>query len=221
MYVIYVQTALIQTDTNDTMYRRKTVKFSFWKKIFPGRYHIYHPNSWNVGVSTISRFCEIPPFQNEIPLIHRRDTTYPQARYHPTGHFCPKSPIFTPVSTGFSLIQFLIHFDTKYNSTNTSKTLGNILRTSSWTVSISGVSAKHRIFFVMAPKTKKIRQNTADSVQYSMLSVSYRTKLVYAFPKISVFSSVSTVEKTPKRGIGLWYNLIQFLRFGRHSQRCR
>ena len=146
-------------------------------------------------------------------------------RYHifedeipPNRSFLPKIAPFWP---HFRLIQFLIHFDTKYNSTNTSKTLGNILRTSSWTVSISGVSAKHRIFFVMAPESKKIRQNTADPVQYSVLSESYRTKLVYAFPNIFVFSSVSTVEKTPKRGIGLWYNLIQFLRFGHHSQRCR
>ena len=164
MYVIYVQTTLIQTDTNDTMYRRKTIKFVFWKKIFHGRYHIYNPNSGNVGVSTISRFCEIPHFRNEIqhfaneiPHFRGRDTTQPVI-------FAQNRPILTPVSTGFFLELYQIHFDTKYNSTNTSKTLGYILRTSSWTVSISGVSAKHRIFFVMAPKSKKIRQNTADSV---------------------------------------------------------
>ena len=131
MYVIYVQTTLIQTDTNDTMYQRKTVKFVFWKNSFFLRYHTYHPNSGNVGVSTISRFCEIPPFRNEIqhlaneiPPFRERDTTQPVI-------FAQNRPFLTPVSTGFCLIQFLIHFDTKYNSTNTSKTLGNILRTSS------------------------------------------------------------------------------------------
>ena len=121
MYVIYVQTTLIQTDTNDTMYQRKTVKFVFWKKIFSGTYHIYNPNSWNVGVSTISRFCEIQPFRNEIqhfaneiPHFRERDTTQPVI-------FAQNRPFLTPVSTGFSLELYQIHFDTKYNSTNTSK----------------------------------------------------------------------------------------------------
>lgn len=113
MYVVYVQTTLIQTDTNDTMYQRKTVKFVFWENSFFLRYHIYNPNSGNVGVSTISRFLNIPHFHREIPHIHRRDTTYPQARYNLTGHFCPKSPLFDPILTDFCLIQSLIHFDTK------------------------------------------------------------------------------------------------------------
>ena len=169
MYVIYVRITLIQTDTNDTMYQRKTVKFAFWKKIFPGTYHIYNPNSGNVGVSTISRFCEIQHFRNEIQHLANeiqpnrgRDTTQPVI-------FAQNHPFLTPVSTGFLLKLYQIHFDTKYNSTNTSKTLGHILRTAYWTVSISGVSAKYRIFFVMAPESKKIRENTADSVQYSSL----------------------------------------------------
>lgn len=98
MYVIYVQTTLIQTDTNDTMYQRKTVKFVFWKNSFFLRYHIYHPNSGNVGVSTISRFCEIPPFRNEIqhfaneiPHFRERDTTQPVI-------FAQNRPFFTPFS---------------------------------------------------------------------------------------------------------------------------
>lgn len=131
MYVIYVQTTLIQTDTNDTMYQRKTAKFAFLKKIFSGTYHIYNPNSGNVGVSTISRFCEIQPFRNEIqhfaneiPHFRERDTTQ-------RSFFAQNRPFLTSVSTGFSLELYQIHFDTKYNSTNTSKTLNNILRTAS------------------------------------------------------------------------------------------
>ena len=121
MYVIYVQTTLIQTDTNDTMYQRKTVKFVFLKKIFSGTYHIYNPNSGNVGVSTISRFCEIQPFRNEIqhfaneiPHFRERDTTQPVI-------FAQNRPFFAPVFDRFSLELYQIHFDTKYNSTNTSK----------------------------------------------------------------------------------------------------
>ena len=112
MYVIYVQTTLIQTDTNDTMYRRKTEKSPFWKKIFLGRYHTYHPNSGNAGVSTISRFCEIPPFRNEIPPsaneippFRGRDTTQPVI-------FAQNCPFLTPISTDFSLKLYRIHFDT-------------------------------------------------------------------------------------------------------------
>ena len=82
MYVVYVQTTLIQTDTNDTMYQRKTVKFVFWENSFFLRYHIYNLNRENVGVSTISRFLNIPHFRNEIPHLanevphfRERDTT--------------------------------------------------------------------------------------------------------------------------------------------------
>ena len=119
MYVVYVQTTLIQTDTNDTMYQRKTVKFVFRKKILLVTYHIYNPNSGNVGVSTISRFLHIPHFRdeiqhsaNEIQHFRGSDTTQPVI-------FAQNRPFLTPVSTGFCRELYQIHFDTKYNSTDT------------------------------------------------------------------------------------------------------
>lgn len=112
MYVIYVQTTLIQTDTNDTMYQRKTVKFVFWKKNLPREIPHIPPKSLKRRRINDFPILRDTTFSERDTTFCEWDTTFSRTRYHPTGHFCPKSPFFDPVSTGFSLKLYQIHFDT-------------------------------------------------------------------------------------------------------------